>query len=158
MFAVLAVLAAVRLGFTLRGLAGLPLVIAFAWGAILDARTHRIPNWLTLPALVWALGASFLPDRWRPGDAAVGALVCGGILLVLALLSRGAIGGADVKLAAVMGAGVGPAIGLWALAFAHAGAAIVLLPSFLRGRRKLREPVAFGPFLALAGILALLLG
>jgi Flp pilus assembly protein protease CpaA len=149
-------LAAVQFGPTIPGLAYVPVVAALACAALSDLHASRIPNWCTLPALAWAGGSSVLPAAWRPGDAVVGGLLCGGLLLALALLSRGAIGGGDVKLAGLVGVSLGPAGGLWVLFAAHAAAGLYLLPLLLLGKRRPTSPVPFGPFLALPAILAIL--
>ena len=88
---------------------------AIAWGAalvtaalaaVLDARTGRIPNPLTLGAL--GLGLALAACRgWPLGllHGAAGALACA--LVPLLLFRRGAMGGGDVKLMAVLGALLG---------------------------------------------------
>jgi prepilin signal peptidase PulO-like enzyme (type II secretory pathway) len=149
-------LAAIQFGPTIRGLAHVPVVAALACAAVTDLHAHRIPDWCTFPALLWAAGISLLPAAWRPGDAVVGGLVCGGLLLALALMSRGAIGGGDVKLAGLVGVSLGPAGGLWVLFAAHAAAGLYLLPLLFLGKRGRTSPVPFGPFLALPAILAIL--
>ena len=91
----------------------LPIAISVLAAAI-DFRTGRIPNWLTLPAMVVALaegtvlhrGAGFL-------QAALGLLLCGAVPWLLHRLSGGqAIGGGDVKLFATLGAFGGLTLGL----------------------------------------------
>src|SRR5690606_1381910 len=82
--------------------------------SVMDARTGRIPNWLTLPAA--ALGVAL--GAIRGGGSGVIASLIG--LLVAAVIpwalhraTRGrAIGGGDVKLFAALGALVGPLTGL----------------------------------------------
>ncbi len=157
LFAGLVLTAALRLGLTALGLARLPVVLFLAVAAVLDIRSRRIPNWLSLPGLAWAAAASLLPATWRPTEAVLGVVVCGGLMLLLALLSRGAIGGGDYKLAATIGAALGAAGGLGVLAVAHLSAALVVLPLALWRRTRTRA-IPLGPFLALPAILALVLG
>lgn len=64
--------------------------------ALADARTGRIPDALTLPALAFGLVVG------SPGGAAVCALPA------LWLFARGKLGGGDVKLLAALGALLGP--------------------------------------------------
>jgi prepilin peptidase CpaA len=82
--------------------------------AITDARTGRIPNWLTGSATV--LGIALYATLGGVRSAGVSLL---GVLLgvaVPAILYRGsqgrAIGGGDVKLFAALGALLGPTLGL----------------------------------------------
>ena len=107
---------------------------ATAAAAIIDLRTHRVPNAFTLPlaaagVLMGALG-------W--GTAGVGGALGGwaiGLLLMLPGYLIGATGGGDVKLFAAIGAFLGP--WLIAAALVHtaiAGAALALLVAVSRGR------------------------
>ena len=87
------------------------MTLASAWT---DARTGRIPNRLTLPALPLGLALAALDAGWLGfGSAALGALLCFGVPYALFISSRGtAIGGGDVKLFAGLGALLGPRAGL----------------------------------------------
>jgi prepilin peptidase CpaA len=87
------------------------MTLAAAWT---DARTGRIPNLLTLPALPLGLGLGAIQAGWLGlGSAALGALLCFAVPYVLFKSSRGqAIGGGDVKLFAGLGALLGTGAGL----------------------------------------------
>ena len=77
---------------------------------------------------------------------------------VIILVSRGGMGGGDMKLGAMLGAFLGWKALLFALfvAIVLGGAvAIVFLASGLRGRK---DPIPFGPFLAAGGAMALFWG
>jgi len=83
----------------------LPLAV---WAGWFDWRARRIPNWLTVPALLVGFGASTLAQGW-PGakEALEGAGLGLGLLLPLVLL-RG-LGAGDWKLMGALGAFLGPA-------------------------------------------------
>lgn len=89
-------------------------VVASLASAVTDARTGRIPNTLTLPALVGGLllnGA--FHGTYGVVAAIAGALLAGGGPALLHRITRGkAIGGGDVKLFAALGALLGPSVGL----------------------------------------------
>ncbi|HKO89788.1 MAG TPA: A24 family peptidase [Polyangiaceae bacterium] len=87
------------------------MTLASAWT---DARTGRIPNWLTFPALPLGLALGAIDAGWLGlGSAALGALLCFGVPYTLFRSSRGtAIGGGDVKLFTGLGALLGPRAGL----------------------------------------------
>ena len=96
----------------------------------------------------------------QPGwvDMLIGAGVGGGLLLVLAVISGGGMGGGDVKFAAALGFWLGwPGILLCLLISFVAGGAIslFLLLAKLRGRK---DFIPFGPFIALGAWVALLYG
>lgn len=119
--------------------------------SITDLRSRRIPNAVMFPALLVALIVAVLrPER---GSFLLGGLLAGGLFLLPVLvygLERA--GGGDVKLALFLGLilgwpGIIPALLLACLsALAVAGGAILL------GRLSLRSVIAFGPFLALGGL------
>lgn len=82
--------------------------------AVTDARSGRIPNWLTLPAAALALALHAIAGGgWGAVQSGAGLLLCAGVPWVVFRTSKGrAIGGGDVKLFGALGAWVGPSIGL----------------------------------------------
>ena len=119
-----------------------------------DARTGYIFDPVVLCGLGMVGAAACIS-----GDLAVtlgGAIVTGGTLLALrALTGARGLGLGDVKLAAVIGAGIGPAYGSVALGAAFLCGAAVGLARIALGRARLRDAVRFGPYLA-AGTLMVL--
>ena len=102
--------------------------------ALVDLRTRRVPNWLTLgiTALGMTLAAAHLTDRSIAGALGGFAL---GLLLMLPGHIVGATGAGDVKLFAAVGTLLGPA-GI-AAAFVYTaifGGALALTVAVLRGR------------------------
>lgn len=102
------------------------LFAALLLAAWTDLRRRVIPNWITYPALTACLAISAL----RFGSEGLvesirGAAVCGGILLFAWL--AGALGGGDVKLAALLGAALGWTDGLYALMWTFTLAAVCML-------------------------------
>ena len=111
-------------------------------------------------ALLAAAGLGLGLWLGQPGfvDMLIGAGVGGGLLLVLAVISGGGMGGGDVKFAAALGFWLGwPGILLCLLISFVAGGAIslFLLLAKLRGRK---DFIPFGPFIALGAWVALLYG
>ena len=107
-----------------------------AAAAVIDVRRHRIPNWLTMSGLVFALGYSaFVPFYlkhgflWSLGGAATGF----GVLFPMWLLRI--MGAGDVKLMAAVGAAAGPGNWLGILVLTSvAGAVAGLLLVAFKGR------------------------
>jgi leader peptidase (prepilin peptidase) / N-methyltransferase len=131
--------------------------------ALIDLRHRIIPNRLTYPTL--PLFAAVIVLAWWIGDAAdparagIGLLLYGGILFVVAAVSRG-MGMGDVKLAAVIGLVVG-SLGLRFVGVA-AGGAIVLgglggLMALAMGKGR-KSAIPFGPYLAAGAVVAGLWG
>jgi leader peptidase (prepilin peptidase)/N-methyltransferase len=128
--------------------------------ARIDAQTRLLPDALTLP-LLWA-GLLF---HWSGGwvaleDAVAGAAVGYGVLWLIwaahrSCSGRDGIGFGDLKLAAANGAWLGVEALPWALLAASLVACIAACLSRIMGRLKRFEAVAFGPYLAMGGILVL---
>jgi len=70
--------------------------------AIYDVRSRRIPNFITLPAIVFGLLLHAVVGGWRQSVAAAFAgLICGLVFLIFYL--AGGMGAGDVKLIAAAG-------------------------------------------------------
>ncbi|SLM62256.1 prepilin peptidase [Dickeya aquatica] len=130
--------------------------------ATIDARTQLLPDVLTFP-LLW-LGLAFnLSDTFVPlSEAVIGALA-GYLSLWLIywafrlLSGREALGHGDFKLLSALGAWVGwQALPNLVLIASLAGLVITLVWRSVR-RMNMQQPLAFGPWLALAGAIALIL-
>jgi leader peptidase (prepilin peptidase) / N-methyltransferase len=131
--------------------------------AVIDLRNRIIPNRLTYPALlasaVLIVVAWLLDDAVDPLRAALGFLLYGGGLFVVAAVSRG-MGMGDVKLAALIGLVLG-SLGLGLVGVA-AGAAIVLgglgaIIALAMGKGR-KSAIPFGPYLAAGAVVAGLWG
>jgi leader peptidase (prepilin peptidase) / N-methyltransferase len=156
LFGLLILAAAYQFGLTARAAVNLPTMTLLAAAALEDIRRNMIPDWLTLPGLAWVLAASAFLGWPRMADALLGVLLCGGVLLTFAVISRGSIGGGDVKLMAMVGACLGWQWGFGALVFAQLAAAVVALCLFMARRKGRKDTLAFGPFLAAFALLAIL--
>ncbi len=154
LFGLLILLAAYQFGFTLRAAINLPIMIILAISAIVDVHRKSIPDWLTLPGLAWVLVVSAFLGWPRMADALVGVLFCGGALLILAVISRGSIGGGDVKLMGMIGGSLGWRWGFGVLFFAQLAVAAVALCLLITRRKGRKDAFPVGPFLAAFALLA----
>lgn len=125
---------------------------------MIDLEHQRVLNKISYPAI--ALGLISIPlfhldDPWT---WVMGGLIGFGALLLISLLSPQAMGMGDIKLALFIGLIVGyPEIFLSLfLAFVIGGSIAGLL--LLLDRIGSKDPIAFGPFLAVGGIITLLYG
>jgi prepilin peptidase CpaA len=110
------------------------LLVVVAAAAVIDIRTHRIPNLLTFPALALALVLQFAFFGLQGLIAGVlGMLV--GVGLFLLPFALGGMGAGDVKLMGVAGAFLGPVGALWAVLFSGvAGGVLAVVWGLLHGR------------------------
>jgi leader peptidase (prepilin peptidase)/N-methyltransferase len=125
--------------------------------SFIDVRTRRLPNRIVLPAAAVVLAAhvAIAPDRAL--EWVVAALGAFALLLAAALAYPGGLGMGDVKLALLLGAALGWAVGAaLVIGFAAAGLAGVLM-IVRSGWSARRAALPLGPFLALGALAALLL-
>jgi leader peptidase (prepilin peptidase)/N-methyltransferase len=124
----------------------------------IDLEHQIIPDRITLPAIALGFLTSFLGTRSSWLDSLLGILAGGGILFAVIVLSGGGMGGGDMKLGAMMGAFLGYELTLLALFLAVILGGIVALALLSTGIRRRKDPIPFGPFLATAGVVAILWG
>jgi leader peptidase (prepilin peptidase) / N-methyltransferase len=127
--------------------------------AVIDIRHRIIPNRLIYPSLIGF--PIFLSIAWVAGapvdlrDMVLGALIYGGGLFVVALVSGG-MGMGDVKLAGVIGIVLG-ALGLRHVGVAAAAAIVVgglgAIAALIAGRDR-KSAIPFGPYLAAGAVIA----
>lgn len=146
------VYAYLRYGVTWDGAASAALSVLLVSAAFIDLEHRIIPDRLTLPGAVLGLALSFarggLPGLWQAFIAGLGA---GAFFLAVAMLSKGGMGGGDVKFAAMLGAFTDPtrvSVGLFLAILAGGLLGVAFLASGRKGRK---DAIPFGPFLAGGG-------
>jgi len=125
---------------------------------VIDLRHQIIPDVITLPGIGVGLVASVAADRVSWLQSVVGILVGGGLFVLVIVLSRGGMGGGDLKLGAMLGAFLGwqaLLVGLFVAVMLGGLSAVALLASRRLARK---DAIPFGPFLALGGAVALFWG
>ena len=140
-----------------------PLMVAWAFiGALvavafIDFDHMIIPNRIVLPGAVVGLIAAVAlqPERWWV--YLVGSLGAGAFMFALVMVWPGGMGPGDIKMALFMGAVLGSqvVIALFAAFFIGSLAGMFML---LVQKRSRKEKIPFGPYLALGGVLAILVG
>ncbi len=138
---------------------GLVLVTFLVPLALIDLDHRLLPNRLTGPAAVLAVGLGFALDPAGQPERLVAGLAAGGFFLLAALAYPSGMGMGDVKLAGVLGLFLGGSVAA-ALIVALVvgvvvGAVVIARLGAAQGRK---TAVPFGPFLALGGVVALLAG
>jgi len=131
-----------------------------------DLDFQIIPDVITLPGIVVGIvaGSLLMPDPFMRHallgftSSALGLLAGGGLFYAIAVVSKGGMGGGDIKLMAMVGALMGwkavlLTIFLGSLTGAFFG--IILMATQGKGRK---TKIPFGPFLALGTLITLFFG
>lgn len=156
-------LAGWHFGLGLTGAAAMLCCAALLALAVIDAQTMLLPDDLTLP-LMWLGLLVNLQNRFVPlHDAVLGAMAGYGALWLIFWVFKLAtgkegLGYGDFKLMAALGAWLGWQALPFVLLSASALGAMVGIALVLAKRHERDQPIPFGPYLAVAGILALLYG
>jgi leader peptidase (prepilin peptidase) / N-methyltransferase len=138
---------------------GLLTVLVLVPVALIDLDHHVIPNLITGPAAILALGLGSALDPSGELARLIAGAAAGGFFLLAALISPRGMGMGDVKLAGLLGLLLGAAVAPALLIALVAGvlAGVVVLARQEPGERR-RAGVPFGPFLALGGLTAVYAG
>lgn len=136
----------------------IPASAALGWTllalALIDARTFRLPDALTLPLLLAGIGLGAVGLTGSPASQALGAALGFGVFRGVGAAYRrfrglDGLGLGDAKLLGAAGAWVGPSGLPSVLAIACAGAlGGAALCALVRGGIAWRAPIPFGPALA----------
>jgi len=136
----------------------LPLLGALALVVVLDLRIRIIPDIITLPGLAYALGLAAVAVRSPTVlEAGLGALVGGGVVLLVAIVSRGGMGGGDIKLMAMLGAALGWRGALIAFALSQVVGAVIGLGILVVRRRRPARHLPVGALIAFFGAILLII-
>lgn len=135
-------------------LASLLIVISF-----IDLKLQIIPDRLNIFTLI--LGILFLlieMDFSSALNSILGLLVGGGIFLLIAIITNGAMGGGDIKLMGALGLFLGWKYILMVTLISFiigAIASIVLMALGIKGRK---DFIPFGPFISISGLIVMIYG
>jgi len=124
----------------------------------IDLEHQIIPDVITLPGIVTGVAANLATGAVPWLDSVIGAIVAGGLFFAIILASGGGMGGGDMKLAAMLGAFLGWQLTLVAVFLAVLGGGATAVAILGAGRLGRKDPIPFGPFLAIGGAAALLWG
>ena len=160
---------AARFGFGLAALAALILTWFLVALTCIDIDTQLLPDSLTLPLLWLGLTLSLLgPQGAAPVPVDVRSSLIGAVAGYLSLWSvyhlfrlvtgKEGMGYGDFKLFAALGAWLGWQMLLPVMLIAAVVGAVVGIAILATGKQSRATPIAFGPFLAMAGWLVLMFG
>jgi leader peptidase (prepilin peptidase)/N-methyltransferase len=130
---------------------------------MIDLEYQIIPDVISLPGILAGCLASLATGRVHWLDSIIGAAAGALIITVILLVGtwwagQQAMGGGDIRLAAMLGAFLGWKVLIFSLflaSFLGGIIGVILLGTGLRGRK---DPIPFGPFLAAGGAAGLFFG
>jgi leader peptidase (prepilin peptidase)/N-methyltransferase len=126
--------------------------------ALIDYDHKIIPNIITLPGMVIGLGLSMWALPITPMASLSGLLLGGGLFYLIAFLTKGGMGGGDIKLIAMIGSFLGWPGALFTIFSGALLGSLVGIALMLLGRKGRKDKVPFGPFLSCGAILFILCG
>lgn len=124
----------------------------------IDAKHRIIPDVISLPGIILGIVAAIFSIHVSFLNGLMGSLIGGGLFLLIAILTKGGMGGGDVKLMGMLGAFLGVqdillTTFIGSLIGSFYGFYLILSR---KGGRKTAVP--YGPFLALGAFISLLYG
>jgi len=126
--------------------------------ALIDYDHKIIPNNITLPGIVIGLGLSVWALPITPLASLLGILIGGTFFYLIALVSKGGMGGGDIKLIAMIGAFLGWQGALFTIFSGALLGSLVGVTLMVLGKKGRKDKVPFGPFLSCGAIIFMLFG
>ncbi|MEJ5378249.1 MAG: A24 family peptidase [bacterium] len=131
--------------------------------SFIDLDHQIIPNRITYPGIPLGILASFLIPGVTLEDSLLGMALGGGILWLVAIVfqwvrKKEGMGFGDVKLLAMIGAFLGWKAVILTLVLSSFVGAVVGYAALRLSGKDVREPIPFGPFLALGALVYMLGG
>lgn len=123
----------------------------------IDLQYQIIPDKLNLTGGILGLLAVTIA-KITLVDALLGAFLGGGIMLLIAVISRGGMGGGDIKMVAWMGLFLGWKMILLSLFLSFITGGLGSFCLIVLGIKKRKDFIPFGPFLAIGGFAAYVFG
>lgn len=133
--------------------------------SVIDLDHGLILNKIVYPGMVAVFLLALYPWPWltqsmgtRVAYSALGGAIGLAVFLLIAIVSRGGMGWGDVKLAALVGLATGFPLVFVAVIIAAILGGIVALALVAAKKKRRRETIPFGPFLAAGAMITLLWG
>lgn len=121
---------------------------------VTDVNYMIIPNRILLFFLfIFSIERILIPlDPWW--SSIVGAIGAFAVLLLINVITRGGMGGGDIKLFSVLGIILGWELTFITFMLACFSGSIYGLVVILSGKLKRQNPIPFGPFIAIGGLVS----
>ncbi|WP_144705008.1 prepilin peptidase [Fictibacillus phosphorivorans] len=142
----------IKYGFSIELLLACSLVLLCAIITVSDLLYFIISDKVLIVFFLWflALQAIFEPRGWV--DAAVGSLLGFLFLLLLAVLSKGGIGGGDIKLMGALGLVLGFQGAYLTLMVASIVGVLIAIVGLVTKKYNRKTAIPFGPYLAVGAL------
>lgn len=137
---------------------GLVFVTMLAAITLTDLEQRIIPNKILLVGAVLCVAIAASTDPGGLPERAIASAAAGGLLFLVVLAYPAGMGLGDVKLAATMGLFLGRAVAPAILVALLAGSVVGLALIVRHGSKARKMAIPFGPFLALGGVVGMLVG
>lgn len=140
----------------------IPFIVALLICIVTDCHRRIIPDVITLPGIVYFVLVHWFIQDITIWQSLLGTVGLGGITLFLAVISKGKLGGGDIKLFAMVGACLGWSSGIWAFLFTFPLAALAAVPLLilrktLSNRLRIPDELPLAPFIGVSSILLIVL-
>ncbi|AEF95023.1 Prepilin peptidase [Desulfotomaculum nigrificans CO-1-SRB] len=145
-------------GWQIKTLGYLILFCGLLTASLIDWDHQIIPDQISLLLVGAGLILQALQSTGTLINGIIGGLLGGGLLLVLAVLSKGGMGGGDIKLVTGIGVFLGWQLLLVSLFLSFIIGSLLSGIWILIKRQGLKTAVPFGPFLSLGAIITLFYG
>lgn len=143
-----------QLGFTLELVVALLFISLLVIITVSDIAYMLIPDKILLFFLIPLIVLRVFEPLSPWWDSIVGAVVGFGVLFLIAIVSKGGMGGGDIKLFFVIGLVLGWVPTLLTLFLASIIGTVIGVISLRRTKQGRKTPIPFGPSIAIAAIIA----
>lgn len=147
-----------QLGFTLELVVALLFISLLVIITVSDIAYMLIPDKILLFFLIPLIVLRVFEPLSPWWDSIVGAVVGFGVLFLIAIVSKGGMGGGDIKLFFVIGIVLGWVPTLLTLFLASIIGTVIGVISLRRTKQGRKTPIPFGPSIAIAAIIAYFYG
>ncbi|MFQ5455020.1 MAG: prepilin peptidase [Nitrospirota bacterium] len=120
----------------------------------IDLNHQIVPDRITFPGMIFGIATASTVLSTGMWGSLSGIVVGGGIFYIIAVVSKGGMGGGDIKLIAMIGAFLGWRDVLLIIFLASLSGSLVGVILMVFKGKKRRDPIPFGPFLSLATVIA----
>ena len=147
-----------QLGFSWEFLVSLLFISLLIIITVSDIAYMLIPDKILLFFLIPLIIGRIISPLTPWWDSIVGAIVGFGILLLVAMVSKGGMGGGDIKLFFVIGVVLGTVSTLVTLFLASVIGTVVGIITLKISKQGRKTPIPFGPSIAIAAIISFFYG